>query len=240
MMPQCQPGAPFDGEPSRHSDHAYALWDAAYVLGSLSRADRLEFEAHMRGCVSCREAAAELTGMPALLSQLDQNQMTAINEGANASAAPRPPEALTSLLAKVAWRRRRSHLIAGTAAAAVALLLCGFVTDAAHSSTFVPQPAQTSVSTAELTPAWTAKGAPHQNLSDRGVTRTLLGAAMAIQLSVAHSALVVAEPNSKVNPPKPFSGLSCDCHQAPTTGEPSLSREIARGLRDARFPGSHS
>lgn len=147
MMPQCQPGMPFDGESSGHDRHDYAMWDAAYVLGSLSRTDRLQFEAHMRGCVSCREAVAELTGMPALLSQLDQNQMAAINQGAAASAPTRAPEVFASLLAKVAWRRHRTRLIVGTAtaAAAIVLLLCMFVTDAAHSPTFVPVPAQVSV-----------------------------------------------------------------------------------------------
>ena len=42
--------------------HDLAMWDAAYVLGALSDADRLEFEAHLVGCISCREAVTELTG----------------------------------------------------------------------------------------------------------------------------------------------------------------------------------
>ena len=48
----------------------YALWDAAYILGSLSSNDRREYENHLSGCVSCRSAVGELSGMPALLAML--------------------------------------------------------------------------------------------------------------------------------------------------------------------------
>jgi hypothetical protein len=48
----------------------YAMWDAAYVLGSLSAADRREFEAHMANCPACWDAVEDLSGLPALLSQL--------------------------------------------------------------------------------------------------------------------------------------------------------------------------
>ena len=37
-------------------NHRYAMWDAAYVLGSLSASDRREFEVHM--------AAARRAGRP--------------------------------------------------------------------------------------------------------------------------------------------------------------------------------
>ena len=39
----------------------YSMWDAAYVLDSLSDADRREYEAHLEGCASCRTAVAELS-----------------------------------------------------------------------------------------------------------------------------------------------------------------------------------
>src|ERR1700755_2991419 len=61
-------------------NHRYAMWDAAYVLGSLSASDRREFEAHMANCPACREAVADLSGVPALLSQLDREEVAAINE----------------------------------------------------------------------------------------------------------------------------------------------------------------
>lgn len=59
--------------------HRCAMWDAAYVLGSLSANDRAEFEAHLDGCASCREGVAELSDMPALLSLLDRHEVIAIN-----------------------------------------------------------------------------------------------------------------------------------------------------------------
>ncbi|MEB3049325.1 zf-HC2 domain-containing protein [Mycolicibacter sp. MYC123] len=95
--------------------HRYAMWDAAYVLGSLSAADRREYEEHLTGCPDCRAAVAEISGMPALLSQLDRDTVTA-------EIPSLSPELLPSLLSTVRRRRRRTRLVtwaAGTAAAAV-------------------------------------------------------------------------------------------------------------------------
>ena len=66
----------------------YATWDAAYVLGSLSASDRGEFEAHMATCPECREAVAELSGVPALLSQLDREVVAAIDASQAAVGTP--------------------------------------------------------------------------------------------------------------------------------------------------------
>jgi anti-sigma factor RsiW len=114
-------------------NHPYAMWDAAYVLGSLSAADRREFESHLVNCPDCREAVAELSGVPALLSQLDSADVTAIDESGRASAtgaagtvgaAPEiSPELLPSLLAAVRWRRRRARLTTWVASAAAAVVL---------------------------------------------------------------------------------------------------------------------
>jgi anti-sigma factor RsiW len=120
-------GPPGDNEVfglTAEDDHRYAMWDAAYVLGSLSASDRREFEAHMAGCPACREAVADLSGVPALLSQLDREEVAAIDEsGRTVAAAPEiSPELLPSLLATVRWRRRRTRVatwVASSAAAAV-------------------------------------------------------------------------------------------------------------------------
>jgi carotenoid cleavage dioxygenase-like enzyme len=95
---------PRDGEPDtpdlRSDGHEYAMWDAAYVLGALSDADRREFEAHLDGCTPCRQAVSELTAISPLLSVLDYEQVVA-PDGVNGSAdVPPCPELLTSLLAK--------------------------------------------------------------------------------------------------------------------------------------------
>jgi carotenoid cleavage dioxygenase-like enzyme len=73
--------------------HEYELWDAAYVLGALSDADRGEFEAHMAGCGSCRDAVAELAGVVPLLSLAGDD-----------AAVPPCPDLLPALLAKADHR----------------------------------------------------------------------------------------------------------------------------------------
>jgi anti-sigma factor RsiW len=124
-------GPPGDDEVfglTTRDNHRYAMWDAAYVLGSLSASDRREFEAHMADCPACREAVADLSGVPALLSQLDHAEVAAMDEsgrGAGSLPAATPemsPELLPSLLATVRWRRRRTRVatwVASSAAAAV-------------------------------------------------------------------------------------------------------------------------
>jgi anti-sigma factor RsiW len=119
-------------------NHRYAMWDAAYVLGSLSAGDRREFEAHMANCPACREAVGELSGVPALLSQLDREEVAAIDESGPSSVTPEmSPELLPSLLTTVRWRRRRTRLTTWVASAAAAAVLgIGvFVGVQGHSST---------------------------------------------------------------------------------------------------------
>lgn len=99
----------------------YAMWDAAYVLGSLSAAQRREFETHMAHCPACREAVADLSGVPALLSQLDRDEVAAIDE--SGPAPEMSEELLPSLLATVRWRRRRTRVVTWVASAAAAAVL---------------------------------------------------------------------------------------------------------------------
>src|SRR5271166_1073708 len=137
MMPLWRPGTPHGGDLSGHDE--YAMWDAAYVLGSLSSAERREFEAHLADCPSCRSAVEPLP----------------------------PDELLPSLLAKVNWRRRRSRIVtwtAGTAAAAV-LAIGVLVGVAGQSSTPVPTPPQASVSVQPMAQVGTDKLASTVSLS---------------------------------------------------------------------------
>lgn len=124
--------------------HGYALWDAAYVLGSLSATDRREFEAHLADCPSCRSAVADLSGMPALLSKLDRSELAAIEE---AGAGPSlPATVMTSLLTAVRARQRRTRLTTWVTSAAAAAVLAGgvLVGVAAQSPTPVPAPPHAS------------------------------------------------------------------------------------------------
>jgi anti-sigma factor RsiW len=144
MMPRWRPETPHGGDLSGHDE--YAMWDAAYVLGSLSSVERREFEAHMADCPLCRSAVGELIGMPALLSQLDRDELAAIDNGSRVEPLL-PAELLPSLLAKVSWRRRRSRIVTWTAGAvAAAVLAIGvFVGVAGHYPTSMPTPPQASV-----------------------------------------------------------------------------------------------
>jgi anti-sigma factor RsiW len=83
-------GGPGGLSSSPGDTHEYALWDAAYVLGALPFSERREFEAHLSACPSCSEAVSELSGMPALLAQLDRDFIASIDERAHASAALPP------------------------------------------------------------------------------------------------------------------------------------------------------
>ena len=112
-------------------DDPYATWDAAYVLGSLSGHERREFEAHLETCPRCRAAVAELSGIPALLAQLDAGEVEALDDP-TAEAPPLRPEVLDTLLGKVEWRRRRTRrlsviTLAAAAAAVVVALVVGIL-----------------------------------------------------------------------------------------------------------------
>lgn len=107
----------------------YATWDAAYVLGSLSNADRREYEAHLRTCADCREAVAELSGIPALLATIDAAEMAALDAPNGDGAEPEPPPiVLREVIDEVAVRRRRNRRLTSAAVGlAAALLAVGLV-----------------------------------------------------------------------------------------------------------------
>ncbi|MCV6969721.1 anti-sigma factor family protein [Mycobacterium bohemicum] len=111
----------------------YATWDAAYVLGSLSAAERREFEEHMAACPACRESVADLSGVPALLSRLDRAEVAAMS-GEPPLTPELSPDLLPALLAAVRWRRRRTRAAAWLGAAAVVLGVGVFVGVQAYSS----------------------------------------------------------------------------------------------------------
>jgi anti-sigma-K factor RskA len=155
------PAPPLGGDASSAGDDdEYAMWDAAYVLGSLSSTERHEYEAHLSCCASCREAVSELNGMPALLSRLDRDEVAAIGDGNDdgSETPPMPPELLTSLLQKVRWQRRRTRLVTWTAAAAaavVAVVAGAFIALQSNPGTRTPTPqqAESAVAMRQVTPS---------------------------------------------------------------------------------------
>jgi anti-sigma factor RsiW len=94
----------------------FAAYDAAYVLGALSPADRRDFADHLRVCPACASSVSELAGLPGLMSRVSIDQLTAEPE-------PVPETLLPSLARAVRRQRRRRRLAVGAGAAAAACLI---------------------------------------------------------------------------------------------------------------------
>lgn len=97
------------------SEHEhYAEWDAAYVLGALSPAERAAYERHLTQCTACQSAVAEVAPLPGLLAHVDPDALDTIGE---------PPADLERRLMAAArparWRRTSTRVGLGVAAAAV-------------------------------------------------------------------------------------------------------------------------
>jgi len=103
-----------------NADHArYVEWDAAYVIGALSAADRAEFEAHLAQCPQCRAAIAEIAPTLGLLSRITPERAESLLKVENAEAPAPEHRARVLSLAAARSRRRRRAWVAGIAAAAV-------------------------------------------------------------------------------------------------------------------------
>jgi Putative zinc-finger len=121
----------------------FAQWDAAYVLGALSPAERREFEEHLASCPSCKAAVSELAALPGLLAQLspaDAAIFALADDSAPASAeSPAlsaaetdviedgPPSTLLPKMIRKARTRRRLVVAAVAGIAAAIILVIGGV-----------------------------------------------------------------------------------------------------------------
>jgi hypothetical protein len=128
---------------------SYATWDGAYVLGSLSPADRRDFEGHLAGCADCSRAVRDLAGLPGLLGRLDPE---VFDEG-----EPEPvPDTLLPRLVDAMHRgqRRRTWFTAGLAAAAAVVVTVGGVLVIDQGGSSSPEAAKppTSAATATAVP----------------------------------------------------------------------------------------
>jgi len=91
---------------------------AAYVLGALSASERSAFESHLAGCQDCRQAVADVAGIPGLLSRVSPDDL--------ADPVPVPDTLVPGLLRAVRRSGRRRRLAVGAlAAAAVVLAVAG-------------------------------------------------------------------------------------------------------------------
>jgi hypothetical protein len=126
---------------------SYATWDGAYVLGSLSPADRREFENHLAGCLDCSRAVRDFAGLPGLLGRLDPEVFD--------EREPEPvPDTLLPRLVDAMHRgqRRRTWLTAGLAAAAAVVVTMGGVLVLDQSTGGSPSAGPTSVVTSTAQP----------------------------------------------------------------------------------------
>ena len=110
-------------DPTAHD--RYAEWDAAYVLGSLTPDERLEYERHLETCDRCTAAVAELVGLPGLLAKLPADQAVEIAEP-DGRPDTRPESTLAAVAHRVRHRRRRRRAwVAVTAGLAVVAAVLG-------------------------------------------------------------------------------------------------------------------
>jgi hypothetical protein len=98
------------------STDEFSLYDAAYVLGALSPADRCAFEDHLKVCAACAGSVSDLAGMPGLMSKVSLDQLTE-------EAEPLPETLLPSLARTVRRERQKRRLAVGAVAAAAACVL---------------------------------------------------------------------------------------------------------------------
>jgi hypothetical protein len=106
---------------------------AAYVLGALSAAERSTFEAHLAECQDCRQAVADIAGIPGLLSRVSPDDL--------ADPMPVPDTLVPGLLRAVRRSSRRRRLVmSALSAAAVVLAIVGTVAVVNHPDNERPGP----------------------------------------------------------------------------------------------------
>ncbi|MBP2324684.1 RNA polymerase sigma-70 factor (ECF subfamily) [Kibdelosporangium banguiense] len=87
----------------------YREWDVAYVLGSLSPAEREEYEQHLSTCDECSAAVASFESMPAVLSAVPKEQAAELLD------APAEADLMPSLARAARTSRRWSRIRIGAA-----------------------------------------------------------------------------------------------------------------------------
>lgn len=133
----------------------FAHDDAAYVLGALSPAERLEFERHLATCDECTRSVRSLAGMPGLLDRIDAGVLENPPDD-----PPLPSTLLPALNRAVEDRRRRRRVVAAglAAAAAVAALAVPVVLTRGDDAPPVSGPGTSSSSAGVETRAMTPLG----------------------------------------------------------------------------------
>ena len=136
----------------------FATWDAAYVMGALSAADRARYEAHLADCADCRAAVADLVPAVGLLSRVHADDARRIGVE---DVDPAGPKLLSIARARRRARRRALWVGVGIAAAlavAVPVSIVALAPRPAVSVALEGAPAMPVSATVSLTPvAWGTK-----------------------------------------------------------------------------------
>ncbi len=104
-----------------HCEHEHD--DGAYVLGALSPAERAAYERHLATCSFCREAVADISALPDLLSRLDAKEFAKLLDPT--LTADHPGASLRDMAAPAAGRgkRRKTLGVRMLSSVAVAILV---------------------------------------------------------------------------------------------------------------------
>ena len=167
------------------SDCLLAHSDAAYVLGSLSPAERLEFERHLPGCAACRRSVAQLAGLPGLLGRV-----TAETVEATVPPEPVPDTVLPALVATVRREQRRKTVVLslGAAAAVVAVAVGVSAIQSARDDGRSPVAVQTSSPSPTQAPAQAMTVVRDEGMrAEVTVTRTVGGTSIDLLCTYAKS-----------------------------------------------------
>lgn len=103
-------------------NHAYfAQWDAAFVMGALSWADRAAYEEHLSDCSLCRHAVVELAPTAALLSRVSrEEELRGLVAAASDPSMSHSPSIPAAVAAETSRRPRAWWWVAAAVAIVVA------------------------------------------------------------------------------------------------------------------------
>lgn len=132
----------------------FATWDAAYVLGALSPADRRAYEEHLRECDRCAAAVAELAGVPGLLGRLPREHgLAALSDTGPQAQGTVGDGVLPHLVARARRQRIRTRWLTAGLSAAAALLLVGVLALVLPSALSSPAPEPTPIAMEQVEPS---------------------------------------------------------------------------------------